>query len=82
MVIQAHVDDAALCCGGQLLRWTRDSWRVILLRATNDENASVGLSQEATIRANEEGFRAVRFTALSGSQASLLGQSEVQGDRP
>lgn len=64
LVIQAHADDATIWCGGQVIKWAREGWRVVLVRATSDENASVGLGREATIRANEEEFR--RAAALLG----------------
>jgi len=54
MVIEAHADDAALWCGGLMLKWAGEGHRVILVRATNDENDSVGLSREETARLNRE----------------------------
>lgn len=54
MVIEAHADDAALWCGGLMLKWAGEGHRVILVRATNDENDSVGISREETARLNRE----------------------------
>ena len=68
LVIQAHADDATIWCGGQVIKWAQAGWRVVLVRAPNDENASVGLDREATVRTNEEEFR---------RGAALLGAAEV-----
>jgi LmbE family N-acetylglucosaminyl deacetylase len=68
MVIAAHADDAALWCGGLMLRWASEGHRVILVRATSDENDSIGLSREETIAVNKEQLQAA---------AHVLGVAEV-----
>lgn len=54
LVICPHADDAAAFCGGQVIRFADEGWHVVMVRVTNDETDSVGLSREETIRLNTE----------------------------
>jgi LmbE family N-acetylglucosaminyl deacetylase len=54
MAICPHADDAAAFCGGQVIKFAQEGWRVVMVRVTNDETDSVGLSREDTIRINRE----------------------------
>ncbi len=54
LVICPHADDAAAFCAGQVIRFADEGWNVIMVRVTNDETDSVGLSREDTIRINTE----------------------------
>lgn len=54
LVIAPHADDAAAFCGGQVIHFVNEGWRVVMARVTNDETDSVGLSREDTIRINTE----------------------------
>jgi len=79
LVISAHADDATLWCGGQIITWAREGWHVVLVRATTDENASVGLSRETTIRVNQEEFR--RAAALLGATLGFRDGLLTDSDR-
>ena len=52
LVISPHAADAAAFCGGTLIKFCSDGWRVILVRVTNDSKDSIGLTREETIQAN------------------------------
>jgi LmbE family N-acetylglucosaminyl deacetylase len=56
LVVTAHADDAALFAGGTIARWAQAGWRLVVIRATDDRWDSVGLSEEATVAANEREF--------------------------
>lgn len=68
LVICPHADDGAIFCGGQIMRFVEEGWRVALVRVTNDETDSVGLSREETIRRNTEQLHAA---------ARILGVADV-----
>ena len=36
LVICPHADDAVAFCGGQVMRFAEEGWRVVLVRVTND----------------------------------------------
>ncbi len=52
LIISPHADDAAAFCGGILLAWAREGWRLILVRVTDDARDSVGLDLEETVARN------------------------------
>lgn len=54
LVICPHADDAAAFCGGQVIKFSDEGWHVVMVRVTNDETDSIGLSREATIKINAE----------------------------
>ena len=54
LVICPHADDAAAFCGGQVIKFVNAGWHVVMVRVTNDETDSLGLSREDTIRINTE----------------------------
>ena len=54
LVVCPHADDAAAFCGGQVIKFADEGWQVVMVRVTNDETDSVGLSREETIRINTE----------------------------
>ena len=54
LVICPHADDAAAFCGGQVIKFADEGWQVVMVRVTNDETDSIGLSCEDTIRINTE----------------------------
>lgn len=68
LVIAPHADDAAAFCGGQIVHFANDGWRVVMVRVTNDETDSIGLSREETIRVN---------TAQMHAAAKILGIQEI-----
>lgn len=68
LVIAPHADDPAAFCGGQVIHFADEGWRVIMVRVTNDETDSIGLSREETIRRNTEQMHAA---------AKILGISEI-----
>lgn len=44
LVISPHAEDAAAFCGGTLAKLTRQGWKVILVRVTDDRKDSVELT--------------------------------------
>lgn len=52
-----HADDAALYCGGTLARISRKGHRIVLVRVTNDDKDSVGISTVETIERNRAELR-------------------------
>ncbi len=54
MVICPHADDAAAFCGGQIIHFVNSGWQVTMVRVTNDETDSIGLSPSDTIQINTE----------------------------
>lgn len=54
LVICPHADDAAAFCGGQVIKFVDEGWRVVMVRVTNDETDSIGLSREEIICINTE----------------------------
>ena len=68
LVICPHADDGAIFCGGQIIRFVRAGWQVVLVRVTDDRTDALALSEEDAIRINTEQFHAA---------ASLLGASSV-----
>jgi len=64
MIVVAHADDAALFCGGTIAAMSRAGARMTLVRVTNDDTDSVGLSPTETVDRN------ARELALA---ASILG---------
>lgn len=54
LVICPHADDTAAFCAGQVIRFADEGWHVVMVRVTNDETDSIGLSREETIRINTE----------------------------
>lgn len=68
LVIEAHADDAALWCGGLMLRWASEGHRVVLVRVTDDRNDSVGLSCAETKAVNRQQLH---------QAAEMLGVAEV-----
>lgn len=68
LVICPHADDGAIFCGGQIIRFVRAGWNVVLVRVTDDRTDSIGLSYEETIRINTEQFQAA---------ARLLGAQDI-----
>jgi LmbE family N-acetylglucosaminyl deacetylase len=68
MVICPHADDAAAFCGGQVIKFAQEGWRVVMVRVTNDETDSVGLSREDTIRINREQMH---------TAAQIMGVTEI-----
>lgn len=58
LVVVAHADDAALFIGGTIAAWARASWKVVLLRVTDDRWDSHGLDEATTIERNHRELRA------------------------
>ncbi|MEO8609935.1 MAG: PIG-L deacetylase family protein [Chloroflexota bacterium] len=54
LVICPHADDAAAFCGGQVIKFADEGWNVVMVRVTNDETDSIGLSREDTVKINTE----------------------------
>ena len=54
MVISPHADDAAAFCGATLAKLAAQGWNITLVRVTDDQKDSIGLSIEETIRVNTE----------------------------
>lgn len=69
MVVVAHADDAALFCGGTIAAMSRAGATLTLVRVTNDDTDSVGLSPTETIARNAREL---------ASAASILGISAVR----
>jgi LmbE family N-acetylglucosaminyl deacetylase len=68
LVIAPHADDTAAFCGGQVIHFVNEGWRVVMVRVTNDETDSVGLSREETIHINTEQMH---------TAARIMGISEI-----
>jgi LmbE family N-acetylglucosaminyl deacetylase len=68
MVISPHADDAAAFCGGTLARFAAESWKVVLVRVTDDARDSVGLTMDETKQRNAAEMR---------EAAAILGVSEI-----
>jgi LmbE family N-acetylglucosaminyl deacetylase len=68
LVISPHADDAAAFCGATLAKWSAQGWRLILIRVTDDQKDSVGLSIAETIAINTQELRAA---------AKILGVEEI-----
>jgi LmbE family N-acetylglucosaminyl deacetylase len=60
--------DAAYFCGGQVIKFVEEGWRVVMVRVTNDETDSLNLSREETIRIN---------TAQMCAAAKIMGITEI-----
>jgi len=58
LLVVAHADDPALSLGGTVLRWADAGWRIVCVRATDDRWDSVGMTEAATIAANQREFNA------------------------
>src|SRR5689334_13638593 len=58
LVMCPHADDAAAFCGGQVIKFAGEGWHVVMVRVTNDETDSIGLSRDETIRINTEELHA------------------------
>jgi LmbE family N-acetylglucosaminyl deacetylase len=66
LVICPHADDAAAFCGGQVMLFAQDGWRVVMIRVTDDYTDSVGLSVAETIAKNTaEMHEAARIMGVS-----------------
>ena len=57
LVIIPHADDLAFFCSGRVATWAEDGWRVVVVRVTNDDKDSLGLSKEDTVRRNTAEFQ-------------------------
>jgi LmbE family N-acetylglucosaminyl deacetylase len=68
MVISPHADDAAAFCGATLAKRAAAGWRLILVRVTDDQKDSVGLSIADTIAVNTTEMKAA---------AAILGIHEI-----
>ncbi len=68
LVICPHADDAAAFCGGQVIKFAQEGWRVVMVRVTDDRTDSVGLSYEDTIRTNTEQMK---------TAAHIIGVDEI-----
>jgi len=67
LVICPHADDAAAFCGGLVIKFADEGWRMVMVRVTNDETDSIGLSREDTIRINtEQMHNAARIMGIAG----------------
>lgn len=58
MVIAPHADDAAAFCGATLAKLASQGWNITLVRVTDDQKDSIGLSVEETIKINTEQMHA------------------------
>ncbi len=54
LIISPHADDAAAFCGGTIINFTDQGWKVIMVRVTDDRKDSIGLSIKETIQKNTE----------------------------
>jgi LmbE family N-acetylglucosaminyl deacetylase len=68
LVICPHADDAAAFCGGQVIKFSDEGWYMVMVRVTNDETDSIGLSRDDTIKIN---------TAQMHKAAQIMGVDEV-----
>lgn len=68
LVVMPHADDVSFFCGGLVARWADEGWRVVLVRVTNDDKDSVGLSKAETVARNAAELR---------EAAQVLGVAEV-----
>lgn len=81
MAVFPHADDVAGMCGGTLMKFIDEGWRVVLVRVTNDDKDSMDLPSKAeTELANTIQFR--RAAAIMGiSEIVDLGfVTDVLGD--
>ena len=62
-----HCDDFPLFAGGTIAAFAREGWPVYLIRTTNDEKDSYGLTIGETVAANEADFREMG-TALEAKE--------------
>jgi LmbE family N-acetylglucosaminyl deacetylase len=58
MVISPHADDAAAFCGATLAKLASQGWDITLVRVTDDQKDSIGLSVEETIKVNTQEMHA------------------------
>jgi LmbE family N-acetylglucosaminyl deacetylase len=81
MAIFPHADDAAGMCGGTLIKFANEGWKVILVRVTNDDKDSMSLpTREETERVNTAEFQ-VAAKILKASEVVDLGfVTDVLGD--
>lgn len=69
MAIFPHADDAAGMCGGTLMKFADEGWKVIFVRVTNDDKDSMDLSTKAeTELANTREFQ---------KAAEIMGAAEI-----
>ncbi len=68
LVVIAHADDLVFFCGGLVAKWAAEGWRVVVVRVTNDDKDSVGLSKRETIERNRDELQAA---------SRVLGVAEV-----
>lgn len=68
LVVVAHADDVALFLGGTVAKWSREGWRVVVVRVTDDRWDSVGLDEATTTTRNVDEFHAA---------AAVLGVDEI-----
>lgn len=68
LVVIPHADDLAFFCAGLVAMWADAGWRIVLVRVTNDDKDSVGLSREETVARNR---------AELEQAAEILGVSEI-----
>lgn len=68
LIISPHADDAAAFCGATLAKLSAQGWHLILVRVTDDQKDSIGLSIEETITVNTREMHAA---------AKILGIHEI-----
>jgi LmbE family N-acetylglucosaminyl deacetylase len=69
--ISPHADDASIFCGGTLAKYARDGHAVSIVRVTNDDKDSFGMSREETIEVNAR-EAAEAFAILGATQTFHL----------
>jgi LmbE family N-acetylglucosaminyl deacetylase len=80
LVVTAHADDAALFLGGTIAVWSRQGWRVVLVRVTDDRWDSVGLDEATTIARNQEEFETAARLLGVAETVDLHEPTDVLGD--
>jgi len=80
LIVVAHADDPALFLGGTISIWTKQNWRVVCVRATDDRTDSVGLSYDETIRRNKAEFEAAMRVLGVSETVELNYQTDTLGD--
>jgi len=68
LIISPHADDAAAFCAATLAKLSAQGWHLILVRVTDDQKDSLGLSIEETIQINTREMHAA---------AKILGIHEI-----
>jgi len=81
MAIIPHADDAAGMCGGTLIKFANEGWKVILVRVTNDDKDSMDLpTREVTECTNTQEFQKAGEFLCASEIVELGFVTDVLGD--